>query len=294
VQRAEKVLVLGGTGFLGGHFVSALGKRAIVQTTKPPHLVTKADFQQMQFDKHQIGAIKAFLEKQNCGTVINSIALADIEKCEQDEILANWTNCELPGVLSTISKSLGCKFVHISTDAVFDGSISFRKENDTPLPLSIYGKSKWNGEQLVLGNNPDALVARVNFFGKSLNKPSLFNYFYDNLISKKNVLGFTDVFFTPLYAVDTVRVIMQLIDLKATGTYHVVGSERISKFEFGALISEIFNLQDAFLKQGQMVGTSGAELRSSDLSLSNDKIKLLGINLPTILDGLAILKKDMI
>jgi dTDP-4-dehydrorhamnose reductase len=293
VRRAEKVLVLGGTGFLGGHFVQALGKRAIAQTTKSSYIATEINIQKMQFDRNQIGAAKAFLEEQDCGTVINSIALADIEKCEQNENLANWTNCELPGILSAISKSLDCKFVHISTDAVFDGSASFRNESDIPSPLSIYGKSKWNGEQLVLDHNPDAIVARVNFFGKSINKPSLFNYFYENLTSGNSVLGFTDVYFTPLYANDTVRIIMELIDLKAKGLYHVVGSERISKFQFGVLISEAFNLHAAYLKQGQMLGMGGAELRSSDLSLSNDKIKSLGINLPTIMDGLAILKKSI-
>ena len=294
MQRAERVLVLGGTGFLGSHFVSSLGKRAVAHTTKTYYQETKIDFQQMIFQKNQINEMTAFLEKQNCGTIVNCIALPDIEKCEHDQKLAYWVNCELPGILSTISKSLDSKFVHISTDAVFDGSTSFRTEKDSPSPLSVYGKSKWNGEQLVLGNNPESIVARVNFFGQSDNRTSLFNFFYDNLILRRSVSGFTDVYFTPLYAIDLVNVIIELLNRTTSGLFHVVGNERISKYDFGVLIAEIFDLPATYLKKGKMIGTNGAVFRSSDLSLSNDKIKSLGINLPSVRDGLSILKRNII
>jgi len=293
MQRAERVLVLGGTGFLGNHFVSSLGKRAVAHTTKTNHQETKFEFQEMIFVKNQIDEIRVFLEKQNCGTIINCVALADIEKCESDQNLAYWLNCELPGILSTISKSLDSKFVQISTDAVFDGSARLRTEKDNPSPLSVYGKSKWDGEQLVLENNPESIVARVNFFGQSENRPSLFNFFYENLISRRSVSGFTDVYFTPLYVIYVVNAIMELLNLKTSGLVHVVGSERISKYDFGLLIAEVFDLPATFLKKGMMIGTDGAAFRSLDLSLSNDKIKSLGINLPSVRDGLSILKKNL-
>lgn len=291
--RDERVLVLGGTGFLGSHFVTSLGERAISHTTKTLYPELEIKIRKMKFEKSQVGEIKEFLEKQNCGTIINCIALADIEKCESNSEMAYWINCELPGILSSLSKSLESKFVHISTDAVFDGSTSFRAESDDPSPLSVYGRSKWGGEQLVLANNLQSIVARVNFFGQSNNKPSLFNFFFDNLILGRSFSGFTDVYFTPLYVNHLVSVIMELLDLNACGLFHVVGDERISKFDFGLLIAEIFGLPNTYLKEGKMFGNNGATLRSLDLSLSNDKIKSLGINLPSIRDGLSILKKNM-
>lgn len=294
MQRAERVLVLGGTGFLGSHFVRSLGKRAVAHTTKKNYQEANVNFREMVFQKNQIDDIKVFLEKENCGTIVNCVALADIEKCEQDQKLAYWLNCELPEILATISKSLGSRFVHISTDAVFDGSARLRTEEDCPSPLSIYGKSKLDGEQLVLESYPESLVARVNFFGHSDNKPSIFNFFYENLISQRSVSGFTDVFFTPLYVIDLVNAIMELLTLNTSGLVHVVGSERMSKYDFGLLIAEIFNLPATFLKKGLMSGSNGAALRSLDLSLSNDKIRSLGINLPSVRDGLSILKKNIV
>ncbi len=293
MQRAERVLVLGGTGFLGSHFVSSLGRRAVAHTTKTKHQESKIDFQQMIFQKNQVDELKAFLEKQNCGTIVNCVALADIEKCEYDQNLAYWMNCELPGLLSTICKSIDSKFVHISTDAVFDGSTSFRTEEDHPAPLSVYGKTKLSGEQLVLESNSQSLVARVNFFGLADNKTSLFNFFYDSLLSGRVVSGFTDVYFTPLYAFSLVDAVMELLQLKASGLLHVVGNERISKHEFGALIAETFGLPHANLKQSKLADTKGGVFRSLDLSLSNDKIKSLGISLPSVRDGLSVLKNTL-
>lgn len=286
------VLVLGGTGFLGSHFVRSLGNLAVVHSTRTSNPETNP--LQILFQKNKLDEIKAFLEKQNCRTIINCIALADIEKCEQDPELADWVNSELPGHLSSISKSLGSKFVHISTDAVFDGSTSYRRETDFPSPLSVYGKTKWDGEQSVMGNNRDAIVARVNFFGQSKNKASIFNFFHESLKSGKNVSGYADLYFTPLYAIDLVNAIMELLNLKSSGLFHVVGSERISKYEFGVLVAEIFGFSTTYLRADSIMGKDGSKFRSPDLSLSNDKIKSLGINLPSVRDGLSILKMNLI
>lgn len=293
MQIGKRVLVLGGTGFLGRYFVDSLGKHAIVHTTNTHFAGSDVKVQSMKFQKDKRNEIETFIEMQNCETIINCTALADIEKCESNPEMAYWINCELPGFLSSISKALDSKFVHISTDAVFDGTTSFRTEHDMPSPLSVYGKSKWSGEKLVLENNSQSLVARVNFFGQNSNKFSLFNFFYDNLISGKTILGFSDVHFTPLYAGDLVNAIMELMRLQASGLFHVVGDHRISKFDFGTLVAEIFGLPTIHLKEGKMNGTKGAALRSPDLSLSNDKIKSLGINLPSVRDGLSILKKNI-
>ena len=294
MQREQRVLVLGGTGFLGSHFVDSLGGRAITHTTKAVNSETATNFRSIIFRKNKRQEVEAFLEKQNCETIINCIALADSEECESNTELAYWVNCELPGILSTVSKSLGSKFVHISTDAVFDGTASFRTEQDNPSPLSVYGKSKWDGEKLVLLNNPESIVARVNFFGRSNNKASLFDFFYESFNSEKIPIGFTDVYFTPLYTEHLVHAILELITLDARGLLHVVGSERISKFDFGVMVAEMFDLPDTFIRRGKMNGTPGATIRPLDLSLSNDKIKSLGVILPSVRDGLSILKKNMI
>lgn len=285
---------MGGSGFLGSYFLRSLGNRATAHSTRTFKTnETEARYQSFLFRKNDLDGIKFFLEKQNCGTIVNCTALADIEECESNPEMAYWINSELPGLLSFISMTLDSKFVHISTDAVFDGSTSFPTELDSASPISVYGKSKLSGEHLVMENNPKSLVARVNFFGYSKNKPSLFNHFFESLLLGKKVMGYTDVYFTPLYAADLVEVIMELLRRDASGLFHLVGNERISKFDFGVLIGETFDLPTDNLKKGKITGTQSATLRSLDLSLGNDKVKSMGISLPSVQDGLSILKKSI-
>ncbi len=289
----EKVLVLGGTGFLGKYFVDLLGNRAVVQTTRRLNVRTGMSIKEVTFHKNQTEEVRYFLEEQNCGVVLNCSALADVEKCESDPEMAYWMNCELPGILASTSKTLGSKFVHFSTDAVFNGTSSFRKEDDPPSPLSVYGKSKLGGELLVLENNPESLVLRVNFFGNSQYKQSLFNFFYGKLVLGETVPGYDDVFFTPLYAADLAKIVLELVDKKKTGLFHLVGNERISKFDFGVLIADTFGFPIAGVEKSSFAGRDGSAIRPLDLSLANDKVKSIGVNLPTVQEGLSSLKKSM-
>lgn len=289
----SKILVLGGTGFLGRYIASAFGDKAIVHTTSAPESTTGQETSNFYFSNNQNDRVKKFLETQDCGTIINCVALADIERCESDPETAYWINSELPGIVSKYSRSRNIKFVQISTDAVFDGSTSYRTEHDKPSPLSVYGKSKLSGEQLVMANNPGAIIARVNFFGKSPKGNSLFDFFYNNLRSGVTVSGFTDVYFTPLYAGSLAEVVVELLKREQTGIFHLTGDERISKFDFGVLIAEAFNFSASMIEPNTMAKRKMADIRSLDLSLANDKIRSLGINLPSVRDGLAILKSTI-
>ena len=93
--------------------------------------------------------------------------------------------------------------MHVSTDAVFDGQAAATTEQDTPNPLSIYARTKLDGERGVAEANPDAIIARVNLYGWSLSgRRSLAEFFFNNLSAGKRVKGFTDVYFCPLLAND--------------------------------------------------------------------------------------------
>jgi dTDP-4-dehydrorhamnose reductase len=183
--------------------------------------------------------------------------------------------------------------IHISTDAVFDGSISHRTESETPAPVSTYGKSKLEGENRILQTLPQALVARVNFFGYSQCKESLFNYFYSSIKTGREIQAYDDIFFTPTYASDTVRLILELEAKSCTGIFHVVGNERISKYEFAKKISNIFKLDSRYINPVNAPLEKMKTLRGYDLSLDNKKLRSLGVLPLSIDDGLLRLKLEM-
>jgi dTDP-4-dehydrorhamnose reductase len=145
--------------------------------------------------------------------VINCAALANLEACEAEPVLAGKLNSELPEKLAKYVARGGARLVHISTDAVFDGRLGGYREIDTPNPLSLYARTKLNGEQAVLAANSEAIVARVNLFGWSLSgKRSLAEWFFNNLSSGNSMLGFTDVFFCPLLANDLAKMLLMMLE----------------------------------------------------------------------------------
>ena len=96
--------------------------------------------------------------------VIHTAGMTNVDGCDDDPNAANFINGILPANLAKVCHDLGIKFVHISTDHLFDGTESFVSEEASPKPLNAYGYSKTLGEEGVMKNNKDALIVRCNFF----------------------------------------------------------------------------------------------------------------------------------
>jgi dTDP-4-dehydrorhamnose reductase len=85
---------------------------------------------------------------------------------------------------------------------------------------------------------------------------------------------------------------LELANIGESGLFHIVGSERISKFEFGKLVAQRMNVDHSLIREGSFQGSQFATTRTSDLSLSNAKIKSLGIEIPTVASGIERLVKE--
>ena len=85
----------------------------------------------------------------------------------------------------------------------------------------MYAKTKLAGENLVKDNNQDAIIARVNFYGYSVTgQRSLSEFFLNNLLNKKPMMGFTDVCFCPLLVNDLVDVLLEMVSVDLKGIFH--------------------------------------------------------------------------
>lgn len=88
--------------------------------------------------------------------VVNAAAYTAVDKAEQEVELAHAVNAVAPGILAEAASEVGALMVHFSTDYVFDGSGQTAwKETATPAPLSVYGRSKLEGEMCVRAAAPD-------------------------------------------------------------------------------------------------------------------------------------------
>jgi dTDP-4-dehydrorhamnose reductase len=288
-SKAEgSVLILGGSGFLGRYVAEALGKRAIIHTTKTN---SKENFHESRFESPT--QICKFMESFEFNHVINCIAMADLDKCNLEPEHAMWLNAEIPSVVSNFCKSNKIELTHISTDAVYSGQMSFASELHQPNPISMYGISKLKGESNVRSIFPNSKVVRVNFYGWNYREKSLFNFVYNNLRMGKTITGFDDVYFTPLFAGHTAEIIVRLSTFREPGIFHVVGNERISKYDFCVRVAKEFGFDSKLVIKGAISESPLGMNRSKDLSLSNAKIRELQVRVPTLEEGIDALKNEM-
>ncbi|MDO8754585.1 MAG: SDR family oxidoreductase, partial [Anaerolineales bacterium] len=207
-----RILITGVSGLLGVNLAQETMTDHEIVGVDRGHLL-HAPFKVLKVDLLNSGVVDSILDFVRPDWMINCAGLADLDACEEDPELARRLNSDLPEQMAKSCKARRIPFVHISTDAVFDGkSNSFYEEKDAPNPLGVYARTKLESERAVLAENPNAIVARVNFYGWSLTgKRSLAEFFLRNLTSKNNMTGFTDVKFCPMLANDTARTLVKML-----------------------------------------------------------------------------------
>jgi dTDP-4-dehydrorhamnose reductase len=283
-----RVLVTGASGLLGINLALEASKRHVVFGTANRHALTTDAFEVIQTDLLLPGAVEKLLEGTRPDWVINCAALAIVDACERDPVLASKLNTALPEKLASIVARGGARLVHVSTDTVFDGIRGDYTEDDKPNPLSVYARTKLAGEQAVAEANPEALIIRINLFGWSLSgERSLAEWFFNNLTAGKEMMGFTDVYFCPLLANHLAHILFKMLESGLQGLYHVVSSECASKYAFGIALAERFGFDTGLISPASVEQSNLKAARSPNLTLRADKlIRDLGEVPPGISTGL--------
>ena len=252
------------------------------------HPLRTGEFEVITADLLLPGAVERLLEETKPDWVINCAALAVVDACEADPNLAYRLNVELPRELAMHVARGGARMVHVSTDAVFDGHRGDYTEGDSPNPLSVYARTKLEGERAVAQSNPEAIIARVNLFGWSLSgKRSLAEWFFYNLQAGIPVKGFLDVYFCPLLANDLALLLLKMLERGLEGLYHVVSSECLSKYAFGVGVARRFGLNEGLIVPAPVSEGGLIAARSQRLTLSSAKLaRALDQDIPNPSTGL--------
>ena len=207
-----QLLVTGASGLLGINLALDAAQEHTVFGVVNQHVINSNDFKILQFDLLAPNSIQDVLDQAQPEWIIHCAAMANLDVCEKSPLLAQRVNAELPGVIASAAAENGIRFLHISTDAVFDGVRGNYSETDKTNPLSVYAKTKLQGERAVADANKDALIARVNFYGFSLSGTrSLAEFFLNNLLAGDTMRGFMDVYFCPLLVNDLVEILLKIL-----------------------------------------------------------------------------------
>lgn len=175
--------------------------------------------------------------------LINTAAFHNVPLCEEEKDKAFLYNKEIPGKMAKLCKQSRLGFIHISTDYVFDGNKHAPyTEDDKPNPLNVYGQSKYEGEQLVMENNPDAMIFRVSgLYGRVVSRVKGYNFV--TMMLEKGRLGpvsvVDDQILTPTHTLNVARQIERAIGSDIKGIVHCTDNGEVSWFNFA---KEIFNI----------------------------------------------------
>lgn len=191
-------------------------------------------------------SVESFFQDQSIHYCINCAAYTAVDKAESEKEKAFLINAEAVGNLATICKNHQARFIHISTDYVYDGTKGTPlKETDAVGPINVYGSSKLKGERLALNNNSSSLVIRTSWvyssFGANFVKTML------RLFKEKEQLNVvSDQMGSPTYAADLADVIMQFVHKMESGQdffgiYNYSNSGITNWYEFALAIKELNN-----------------------------------------------------
>lgn len=234
----QKIIVTGANGQLGSEL-------KVLSSSFPQYEFIFVSREQLPIDDEK--AVNDLLNAKNPSWLINCAAYTAVDKAETEKEQAFRINGYATGVLAAACKTIDCRFIHVSTDYVFDGNgTSPYKENDPTDPLGVYGASKLEGEKLAVEKNPASIIIRTSWvyseFGKNFVKTML------KLMSERESLNVVnDQVGSPTHAADLAAAILQIIQYlqvnsdpaDTAGIYHYANAGVISWYDFAVAIKEI-------------------------------------------------------
>lgn len=236
-----KVLVVGASGMLGHMLFHVLSKNSALEIAGAVRSIAKTPMLKELgvgrifdgFDAKSQDSIEAVFKIFKPEIVVNCVGVIKQQPDGANNLECIELNSRLPHVLNNISKIYNSKFIHISTDCVFDGFLGNYTEGSTPTASDVYGMSKYLGEV----THGEALTIRTSIIGPELRgNLSLLEWF---LSQKGSIKGYDQAIYSglPTYELSKIleKIILERRDLK--GLYQVA-SEPISKFDLLNLIKQ--------------------------------------------------------
>ncbi|MDD1773040.1 MAG: dTDP-4-dehydrorhamnose reductase [Methanomassiliicoccales archaeon] len=256
----RRIAVVGAGGLLGQHVTAEALERGynvlgtFHDTSVPPSGIEAARLDITDEDEtHEV--LRRFAPE---GVILTS-ALTNVDYCERNPSKAWAVNAE--GTLNVVQACglVGAKLLYVSTDYVFNGEKgSPYMEFESPDPLSIYARTKLEGERLTMDASTRNLVCRVSVlygWNKLSPKQNFVTWVIDSLRRGKEVPLFHDQTASPTYAPHCAKVLLGLLESNLRGIFHASGPDCASRYDIGMKVAEVFQLDASLVKRTTTEGS---------------------------------------
>lgn len=269
-----KVLVSGANGQLGSDICSVLRSKnwEVIE-------LNHADF-----DLNNIDQIKHRINDEKADVLINTAAYHHVDLCEQNPEIAQFINVDAVLAMAEACNENATKFIHISTDYVFDGSKKAPYlETDNVAPLNVYGKTKAAGENKVIQTSPTHAVVRVSaIYGMNPCRAKNGLNFVQLMLKLAKERGQVKVvnseFVSPTNTEDIALQLAEIIKHNISGIIHSTSESSCSWYDFAQEIFE-YSKTTVVLEAANAADFPAKVPRPDYSVLENNKLKQAGINI---------------
>jgi dTDP-4-dehydrorhamnose reductase len=246
----QRLLVFGGTGFVGGHIAQRAydaGWQVTAATSRAAP--SPGPVASRPVDVGDPWAVRGAVEDLRPDVVVNAAALADVDRAEREPDLAWRVNAEGARNVAQACQDFGARCIYYSTDVVFDGTAQAYREDDPMGPINAYGKSKAEGERLTLATCPGAAIIRVSLvLGFPLGQGNAYlPKLRERLLAGQPAPSPADELRTPVDVHTAVAATLELASNDLAGRLHIGATQAVDRYTLAQRLASAMGLNPSLV-----------------------------------------------
>ena len=255
-----KFLITGANGLLGTKLVDILrsNEEQYVATSRGPcRLSDCSNYQSMDVTDEE--EVQDVLSREQPDIIIHTAAMTQVDDCETEKDKCLDLNVRAVENMVKYSEEIGCFFLHLSTDFIFDGSHGPLDEDEDPSPVNFYGESKLASEKLVMDSKLSWAIARtILVYGITPNmaRSNIILWVRSKLMEGETIRVVNDQFRTPTLAEDLAMGCYLIAKNRAEGVYNIGGKDLLTPYQMANEVADYFGLD-----KGLIVETDSNEFK---------------------------------
>ena len=296
----KRVLVCGSNGLLGQRLAWLLDADEEYEVLHTSHHRSFAQpeilIDYTQLDISIRSDVKSLVTSFRPDVILNAAAMTNVDTCEREREQAWKMNVTAVENLVEVSRRIGAKMVHVSTDYVFDGKTGNYTETDRVNPVNYYGKTKLAGENVLISSGIDfAILRTIVVYGTGVNVKNNFALWVINNLNDRNPIRCAvDQISNPTHVHDLATVMKQCLEIDVKGIFHIAGAEPVSRYDFALRAAEIFGYDPSLISRSKSSELGQAAQRPLHTSFNIEKAKRLFHYHPmNITQGLKLLQEEL-
>lgn len=273
----KKLLVTGASGFLGWNLCQLACSDWQVYGTYFSQEMGIPGVRIDRLDLRDFAQLQQYFQAIQPDAVIHTAACSQPNFCQLHPEESYAVNVTASGYIADLCAEANIPCVFTSSDLVFDGLNPPYRETDPVCPINIYGAQKVEAERLMCDRYPRTAICRMPLMFGAV-PPTAITFiqpFLKTLREGGRLSLFVDEFRTPVSGMTAARGLLLTLE-QWEGILHLGGTERISRYDFGRLLAEVFNFPDAKIDACRQADVPMAAPRSPDVSMDSSLARSLG------------------